>query len=659
MPSIDHRILRFADFELDRDALELRRGAQRLHLQVQPFRLLETLIEHPGRVFSREELRNRVWPSNVYVDFDHGLNNAVAKLRETLGDSANRPKFIETLPRVGYRFIFPAEQIFAVRSGSDERAPAAGPPERSDWSQPSLRPDARPAPRQHRLGIAGLMVIAAALVTVVIDIKSDGAPAPAYAVNSVAVLPVRDLSANADQEYFAAGMTEAMITRLAQSTSLRVVSRRSGERYRDAAVPIADIARDLKVDSVLDSSLFRDGDDLRIDVQLIRAADDSHAWAKSYTRKARDVFQLQRDLADDIAREIVGHDASQASASVAQSADLEAYELYLQGRHLWNQRSPDSVTRSLARFQRAAELDRSFAAAFAGIAEAYALLGGNSLVKTLPVADVREPALAAARHALELDPELPEAHSALARVLAMQPTDPATFSQIEEHYRKALALNPAYSEARLGLGNFLSQRGRRDEAIAEFRECLRRDPLSPNNMSRLGKELVDAGNPEEGILLLERAIEIEPWQFNSLVRLGWIYAALNRFEEARAAFSRAEQVTPGTIHTLAGRAFVDASAGDAASATQLIEAIKAQSDQIDQPNLLAFVYVALGDRDHALEWLEKSTAILQSNQRQGLFSLDAPMYDWLRDDPRFTRLLANVSRRVDPDESWLTTRPSP
>ena len=436
-------------------------------------------------------------------------------------------------------------------------------------------------------------------------------------------------------------MTEALITRLAQDQSLRVVSRRAAARYQDAKSPIAEIARDLQVDGVIDGSIVRQGNDVRVDVQLLRATDESHAWAQSYQRSIQDVFRLQRELADDISSEIDAGAGGKRNkqVSVARSDNIEAYELYLQGRHLWNQRNRQSVSKSLKLFQQAIQLDPDFAAAHASLADAYATLGGRSLVKSMPAADVRPAALAAARRAIELDPGLAEAHWAMAGVLNhLFPQTRQRDSEIEREYLLALRLNPASADTRHGYGNFLSNLRRSDEAIAQYREALLLDPLSPNIVGRLGMELAVNGQVEEGMGLMRRAVEIEPWQFNAHVRLGWAYALFGQYEEAAKAFAVAEQVSPGSPQALAGRAFVAARSGDKASATAGLEELQAQAEAIDAPFLVAIVYVGLQDREGALKWLERAASSPTMPSRGGLFGLDNPVYDWLRNDPRFEQI---------------------
>jgi len=495
---------------MDRDALELRRNGTRIRLQIQPFRMLEALIEQPGRVVTRETLRTRMWSAKAYVDFDHGLNNAVARLREALGDSADNPRFIETLPRVGYRFIYPARDVQVVTT-----------------VQPEL-------------------------------------PRPVAA----------------DRLY-----------------------------------------------SVLRALVGRRGVSLLVLASLIVLA-----GLVSMAPHGRQTPAL------------VAADGADAGTPVSEphSASGEAYQLYVQGRHLWNQRSPASVQRSVSFFQRSLSLDPNFAAAWAGLAESYVLLGGASLVNVHHAENLRDPAIAAASRALELDERLPEAHCAMARALDMT-IDRDAWNTIEDHYLQALSLKPTFSDARLAYGNFLSRRGRQDEAIAQFREALRYDPVSSNINSRLGKELVNAGYVDEGIALMERAVELAPWQFNTRIRLAWSYILLERFDDAEASFDIAAQVAPGNIHVESGRAYMAAKRGEFSRAAEIVEELQSRPEAVENPFPIAMVHVAMLDREGSLEWLEKASTQPLADFQNGYFRLDGPTYDWLRDDPRFVQIAMTVT----------------
>ena len=639
---------RFAEFELRREALELTRGGERIRLQIVPYRVLELLLERAGEVVTREEFRTRVWPSNVYIDFDHGLNNAIARLREAFGDTSDNPRFIETLHRVGYRFIHPIERLEAPAGQAPEAGTQTAPPETTGPALQDAGQTGVPAPvaarsrPSPRMAAVGALLAAVALVGTLVVINRTAGDRAATPIRSIAVMPFRDLSGDGREDYFASGMTEALITRLAQNPSLRVVSRRAAAQFQDAGKPVAEIARELQVDGVIDGAIVRQGNNVRVDVQLVRAADESHVWAQSYQRSIQDVFQLQRELAAGISREIgagVGGTPDK-QVSVARSDNIQAYELYLQGRHLWNQRNKESVGKSVEYFRKAIELDPEFAAAHAGLAQAYATLGGHTAVKSIPADDVRSAAMTAARRAIELDTGLAEAHVAMAAVLNhLLPQSPPMDAEIEHEFQLALSLNPASADTHHSYGNFLSTRRRSDEAVTQYREALLLDPLSPNIVGRLGTELVAIGQVEEGMDLMRRAVELEPWQFNAHLRLGWAYAAFERYEEAAGAFAVAEKVSPGSPQALSGRSYVAARSGDRAAATAALGELQAQAEAIDAPFLVAIVYVGLHDRNGALAWLERTATTSSVILRPGsLYGLDKPMYDWLRDDLRFKQI---------------------
>src|SRR5947207_15303406 len=296
--------VRFGAFELDQDAGELRKQGTRMKLQEQPLQMLQVLLQRPGEVVTREELQQKIWPSDTFVDFDHGINNAIKRLREALGDTAEMPCYVETLPRRGYRFI-----------GKIER------------ETPKFR--------------------------------------------SLAVLPLENLSRDPEQEYFAEGLTEALITTLAKIGELRVVSRTSAMLYKDVHKPLREIARELEVDAIVEGTVLRAGDRVRITAQLIDPEKETHLWAESYQRHLRDVLDLHAELAQSIARQVQVKLTPQEQAQFAQSRPVnpEAYEAYLKGRYHWNRRSREGLPKGVQYFQEAIAKDAGYATAYAGLAE--------------------------------------------------------------------------------------------------------------------------------------------------------------------------------------------------------------------------------------------------------------------------------------------------
>jgi TolB-like protein len=337
-------LVRFAGFELDPQAGELRKNdGTRIRLQEQPLQILRILLEQPGRIIAREELRQKIWPSDTFVDFDHGINNAIKRLREALGDTADTPLYIETLPRRGYRFIGKAEVSVA------------------------------PAPRR---------------------------------IQSLAVLPLENLSGDPEQEYFADGMTEALITSLAKISALQVVSRTSAMQYKGVHRQLREIARELQVDSVVEGTVMRSGPRVRISAQLINAHTDAHLWAETYDRDLRDVLELQSEVARAIAREVQVKVRPQEQSQLARirPVDPEAYEAYLKGRYHWNRRSRDGLGKATQHFQEAIASDATYAAAYAGLADCISILGWWGFVSPEQGCGKGK---ALAMKALELDPNLP------------------------------------------------------------------------------------------------------------------------------------------------------------------------------------------------------------------------------------------------------------
>jgi len=399
--------VRFGPFELDRDAEELRKNGIKIRLQEQPLQILEILLQHPGKVIAREELREKTWPSDTFVDFDHGINNAIKRLREALGDNTETPRYIETLPRRGYRFIGKIE---------------------------------REAPR----------------------------------FRSLAVLPLENLSRDPEQEYFAEGLTEALITTLAKIGELRVVSRTSAMVYKDARKPLREIARELEVDVIVEGTVLRAGDRVRITAQLIDPEKETHLWAESYQRHLRDVLDLHAELAQSIARQVQVKLTPQEQAQLAQSRPVnpEAYEAYLKGRYHWNRRSREGLPKGVQYFQEAIAKDAGYAAAYAGLADC---LSGLSNYNFVAPDEGCGKAKKLALQALELDPSLAEAHTSLAWVHTWYDYD---FTAAEREFERSLELNPRYATAHQFFGFYLGMMGRYEEAYTEAKRAIRLDPLS-------------------------------------------------------------------------------------------------------------------------------------------------------------------------------------
>src|SRR5437870_4416663 len=446
-PSRHTSVVRFGTYEIALHSGELRKAGVRIRVQQQPLRLLEILLEHPGEVVTREELRSRIWPNENFGDFDQAVNVAIAKLRGALGDSADNPRYIETLPRRGYRFIAdvavvnrPIDKMEFVHagasSGKEDRAPheVAGKvaPKRLAW--------------QHAWKTLGLALVLLILIVWIFRWRSrpPGNILSSSSVRSLAVLPLENLSSNSE-DYFADGMTDELITDLAQISALRVISRTSVMVYKGARRPLPEIARELNVDAVVEGTVLRSGEQVRITAQLIQTPADKHLWAESYEGDLHDTLALQKKVASAIAEQIRIEltPKEQAALKNAKVVNPEAYEAYLKGRYFWNKRTADGLKRAVDYFDQAIEKDPNYAQAYAGLADSYALLGDWEYGVLAP-SEAYPKAKAAAIKALELDNALGEAHTLLAFSLDVFDWD---WGSAEKEFRRAIELNPGYATA--------------------------------------------------------------------------------------------------------------------------------------------------------------------------------------------------------------------
>jgi TolB-like protein/DNA-binding winged helix-turn-helix (wHTH) protein len=477
-------VVRFGTYEVSLQSGEVRKSGMRIRVQQQPMKLLEILLERPGEVVTREELRGRVWTNESFGDFDQALNIAIAKLRTALDDSAENPRFIETLPKRGYRFI---ADVSVVDTDVRTKKPGSSAGDLAG-SQNKMGPGHEirkdeltivPTTPKRRAGPTGRVVIALAIVlsllTLAVWLFRSRGRAP-MGIRSLAVLPLENLSGDASQGYFADGMTDELITDLSQISALRVISRTSVMVYKGARKPLPQIARELNVDAVVEGTVLRSGDHVRITAQLIDASTDKHLWSQSYEGELRDTLALQNRVASAIADQIRINLTPQEQAALknVKVVNPEAYESYLKGRYFWNKRTADGLKVALAYFNQAIEEDPKYAQAYSGLADTYALLGDWQYAVMTPK-DALPKAKAAAIKALELDSTLGEAHNSLAFILDGFDWD---LESGGKEFRRAIELNPGYATAHHWYAWHLSLLGRYDEAIAEMRKAENVDPLS-------------------------------------------------------------------------------------------------------------------------------------------------------------------------------------
>jgi len=630
-------VVRFGTFEVSLQSGEVRKAGMRIRVQQQPMKLLELLLERPGEVVTREELRSRVWPDESFGDFDQAVNIAIAKLRSALGDSAENPRYIETLPKRGYRFI---AEVSVVETDGRTRTPESG---AGELPVPEPRPQLpgaglAVAPKR-RLWSARGVISALALVLVLgilaVWLFRSRSHAPT-GIRSLVVLPLENLSGEASQDYFADGMTDELITDLAQISALRVISRTSAMVYKGARKPLPEIARELKVDAVVEGTVLRSGDQVRITAQLIQAADDKHLWAESYEGNVRDTLALQNKVAAAIAEQIriKLNPQEQAALKNARVVNPEAYESYLKGRYFWNKRTANGLKVALAYFNQAIEEDPKYAQAYSGLADTYALLGDWQYAVLTPK-EALPKAKAAAMKALKLDDSLSEAHTSLAFCLEGFDWD---FESAGKEFQRAIELNPGYATAHHWYSWHLSLLGRNSEAIAQMRKAENLDPLSLIINADLAELLLIAHLPDESIQQSHKTIEMDANFALAHNQMGQGYLEKHMFGEAIAEIKKAIQLSGGSPTFTANLARAYAASGQKAAAIDLLNDLKKRSASGDpHSSEIAMIYAALGNNDQAMTWLEKSY-----EERFNPGVLLRPGFDPLRSDPRFRDLVRRI-----------------
>ena len=603
-------------------------------------KLLEILLEHPGEVVTREELRSRVWPDESFGDFDQALNIAIGKLRSALGDSAENPRFIETLPKRGYRFI---ADVSVVDADARPKRPESvardlsvtDPVQKIQGIGLAVAPQRRLWPTRQIIGALALVIIIVSLSILSIWRFRSRTPA-STGIRSIAVLPLENLSGDSSQNYFADGMTDELITDLAQISALRVISRTSVMAYKGARKPLPQIARELNVDAVVEGTVLRSGDQVRITAQLIEAATDKHLWSQSYEGELQDTLALQNRVASAIADQIRINLTPQEQAALknVEVVNTEAYESYLKGRYFWNKRTADGLKVALAYFNQAIEQDPNYAQAYSGLADTYALLGDWQYAAMTPKQAFPK-AKAAAIKALELDSQLGEAHNSLAFVLDGFDWD---LNSGGNEFRRAIELAPGYATAHHWYAWHLSLLGRYDPAIAEMRKAQNLDPLSLIINADLAELLVVAHSYDESILQSRKTIEMDPNFALAHNQLAQAYLQKQRYDEAIEELTKAIKLSGGSPAFIANLARAYVASGKRSEALKLLNDLKKRSNSTySNAAEIAVIYASLGDTDQAMNWLEKGY-----EERFNPGVLLRPGFDPLRSDPRFQDLVRRI-----------------
>lgn len=645
--------LQFGDFELDVTAYKLRRLGRPVRIERIPMELLILLLERRGDLVSREEIVERLWGQETFVDAETGINTAISKVRQALRDSASRPVFIQTISGKGYRFIAPAPpevslnqdraslekaaiqplivpstpSVF-VENGADERA--------SQLIANATGAEIGPKLSTARRTTTVLAIVTAGLLLMVAMYLSRGFLPRSQSAGdavTVALLPFENLTGQPNQEYFADGLTEETIAVLGRVNPKRIVAiaRTSTMAYKGRTKNVAQIGQDLGADYLLEGSVRREEDRVRVTVQLIRIRDQSPIWSESFDRFGSGVIQIQDELGNAIARQVQVELSPHDVAPRQQTGILEAYDPYLIGRHFWNQLTPNSIRKSIEYFQAAVAKDPSYALAFAGLAEAYTILPITSDATPLemwPLA--REAALQAVR----LNGSLSEAQAAAGMVDFWLEWD---WDRAAQRLRRAIQLNANNAAAHRVYAHVLSNSGRHNEALEEIAIARKLDPFSPITNTLTGQFLYFAGRQEEAIGALQRAFAIDPAFWIAHTFMGQIQESRGRSAAAIESFDKAYEFSGGNTSALSVKGYVLARSGKQSEAEQIVSGlIQTGQRRYVPPYNIALVYAGLGKRESALDWLDKA---YQAHDVRMIFLTVDPKWDDLRSHRRFRELL--------------------
>ena len=608
------RTLRFGVFEYDPAAGELRKQGRKIKLHGQPIEILRLLLDRPGEVVTREELQRKLWPADTFVDFEHSLNAAVKRLRDALDDSAETPRYIETLPRHGYRFLATVEQP--------------------------------PSPSSTRRGSGRLtrkVIVTAAVVVTVLATGSYFYLHRAPKIESLAVLPMANLSGDPQQEYFADGMTEALIAELGQIGSLRVISRTSVMQYKGAKKPLPQIARELNVDAVIEGSVLRVGDRVRITAQLIGVGPERHLWVRNYERDLRDVLNLQGEIAHTIADEVKANVTPDVQARLASARPVnpKAHEAYLKGQFFLNKMAEPDLLKATEHAQQAVQIDPDYAPAYGLLAESYWMSSQNAF-GSLPDAEAATRTKVAAMKALAIDDTLVEPHVALGDVLNFHEWD---WAGSERELKRAIELNPNSALAHTEYAWCLLDIGRQDESIREAKRAVELDPFSELAIFALTSMYYYGRQYDQALEHSRKWLEMFP---NSLAA----YGKLTRILEANGMYDQEVAAWQKTM-TLSGEKPEDVAAlGRAYKGGGIRGAWRWDLERLERlaqegrfGTGIAIRYAYLGEKDKALDWLEKGYE--EHAPEMALIKME-PRLGSLRSDPRFQDLLRRMNFPSDP-----------
>ncbi len=591
------RILRFGSFEADMRAGELRKQGLKVRLQDQPFQILVMLLEQPGELVTRQEIHQKLWPADTFVDFDHGLNNAINRLREALGDSAGTPRFIETLPRKGYRFI---GQVTGDGQPAEAEYPAAA-------TTPVVEPvpipgnieeESKARPRFLVTTLVCCFALALAAIAFLGWRRIRAGPPPASGYVMLAVLPFQNLSGDPSQDYFSDGLTEEMIAQLGALSpdQLGVIARTTTMAYKHSSKSVQQIGSELGVGYVLESSVRRDGNQVRISVQLIRVHDQVHVWTHSYDRHISHSIELQEEVAQAVAEQIeVKLSPAYRGRTNPHPLDAEANEAYLRGRYFWNQFTPEGYRKAITYFE-------------------------------------------TARRAVSLGDNLAEPHASLAVAITRSEWN---WAEGKNEFTRAITLNPSYSMGHRLYASILSATRRHREALQQINEAMRLDPLSLPNNAEVIRTLYYARNYDQAIVQGQKAMQLDPNYARTHFWLGRVYSQKGMHREAILASEKILETMPDSNLGLTEMGYTLAAAGRQSEARKILRRLEERSERAFVPAYnLAIIHIALNEEEVAMRYMQQA---FEDHDWALVVLAVEPRVDPLRRDPRFQEILAKLN----------------
>lgn len=623
-------LYQFGDFRLDAERHRLWRGHEIVPLSLKAIETLTVLVRNPGKVLERQTLMDALWPNTIVEDAN--LTVAISQLRKAFAQNGDIDQFIETIPRIGYRFAAPIREVDEPTSLITER-PAA------EATEPEVVVASSKDGGFRRLNRRTMIILGALFGFVLVALliywqrtNRPASPAPAQ-IKSLAVLPFKSLGQQPEDEYLGLGLADTLITQLSTMDQIAVRPLSAVQKYAGSASydPLT-AGRDLRVDIVLEGYTQQEGDTLRVTMRLLRVNDGVALWSAKLDEKLGDIFTMQDLIAQEVAQASVlrlTDGQKQELLTTRHASNREAYQLYLKGRYFWDKRTGPDLERALSYFEQAIKLDPSYARAYSGLADCYAVL---SYFTKRPFTESFPAAKAAAQKALELDNSLAEPHATLGLVLHTS----WEWAQAAKEYEKALELNPNYATAHQWYGFYLMNLGRRDESVRELKRAQELDPVSIEINSDLGVILTYARRPDEGMSYFKAALEMDQNFIEAHAALGLAYVLKGELDQAISELERARELSHDRSDVLANLGYADAIAARTTDALNILAQLKNNNVS---PYYQAIVLMGLGEKEKALAALEMGA----SQRDTGVGGLKTnPIFDPLRSEPRFQNILISI-----------------